>query len=180
MSTRDSFLSAVVAKPGETRIRPWIAELVSYTSSGRCCHPSDDRLWTAELSASPPRGAAISRAIRPPAAGSPLPVAELPASERRCQRWNVAATRWTFGRRCRLLNCPRRNVAATRWTFGRRCRLLNCPCRNVAATRWTFGCGPPDCRPVIVGTPPSAVVTLFARSLHYFHFRFIFSSLSFL
>ena len=159
MSTRDSFLSAVVAKPGETRIRPWIAGLVSYTSSGRCCHPSDDRLWTAELSASPPRGAAISRAIRPPAAGSPLPVAELPASERRC---------------------PRRNVAATRWTFGRRCRLLNCPRRNVAATRWTFGCGPPDCRPVIVGTPPSAVVTLFARSLHYFHFRFIFSSLSFL
>ena len=138
MSTRDSFLSAVVAKPDETRIRPWIAGLVSYTSSGRCCHPSDDRLWTAELSASPPRGAAISRAIRPPAAGSPLPVAELPASERRCQR------------------------------------------RNVAATRWTFGCGPPDCRPVIAGTPPSAVVTLFVRSLHYFHFRFIFSSLSFL
>ena len=153
MSTRDSFLSAVVAKPGETRIRPWIAGLVSYTSSGRCCHPSDDRLWTAELSASPPRGAAISRAIRPPAAGSPLPVAELPASERCCQR---------------------RNVAATRWTFGRRCWLLSCPCRNVAATRWTFGCRLPNCRPVIVGTPPSAVVALFVRSLHYFHFRFIF------
>ena len=156
MSTRDSFLSAVVAKPGETRIRPWIAGLVSYTSSGRCCHPSDDRLWTAELSASPPRGAAISRAIRPPAAGSPLPVAELPASERRCQRWNVAATRWTFGRRCRLLNCPRRNVAArvgtSRPPAGRsavdrrtvdpsspeRRRQPSSPCSSVRCTTSTF------------------------------------------
>ena len=37
----------------------------------------------------------------------------------------------------------------------------------------TFRFGPPGCRPVIVGTPPSAVVTLFFRSLHYFHFRSI-------
>jgi len=77
------------------RIRPWIAGLVSYTSSGRCCHLSDDRLWTAELSASTPRGAAISRAIRPPAAGSLLPVAELPASERRCHPLDVRL--WTAG-----------------------------------------------------------------------------------
>ena len=34
----------------------------------------------------------------------------------------------------------------------------------------TFRFGPPGCRPFIVGTPPSAVVTLFFRSLHYFHF----------
>jgi len=132
---------------------------VSYTSSGRCYHPSDDRLWTAELSASPPRGAAISHAIRPPAAGSPLPVAELPVSERRCHPLDVRTP------------LPVADLPASE----RRCQR-----RNVAATRWTFGCGPPDCRPVIAGTPPSAVVTLFVRSLHYFHFRFIFSSLSFL
>jgi len=47
--------------------------------------------------------AGVSRAIRSPAAGSPLPVAELSASERRCHSWTAG-----------LSICSRRNAAVSR------------------------------------------------------------------
>jgi len=60
------------------------------------------------LSASPRLGAAISRAIRPPAAWSPLPVAELPVSERRGHPLDVRL--WTAG----LSISHRRDAAVSR------------------------------------------------------------------
>jgi len=52
--------------------------------------------------------AGVSRAIRSPAAGSPLPVAELSASERRRHPLDVRS--WTAG----LSICSRRNAAVSR------------------------------------------------------------------
>jgi len=73
-----------------------------------------------------------------------------------CRRWDAGVSR-AFGHQ----------------PPGRRCRLLNCQRRNAAVTRWTSGRGPPGCRSVLVGTPPSAAAILLFRPLRYVNFCLI-------
>ena len=112
--------------------------VVELSSSGRCCHPSDDRPRIARSSRCPCRNAAVihNTSGRGPPGCRSVAVWTLPS---------VAP----FGHQ----------------PPGRRCRLLSCPRRNAAVILWTFGRGPPGCRSVLLGTPPSAAVILFLQTL---------------
>ena len=95
--------------------------------SKRRCYPQHVRPWTAGLSVCCRLDAAVRRAIRSPAAGSPLPVAELSTSECRCHPLDVWP--WTAG----LSVCPPRDAAVSR------CHLVPPNTQPVRCTPYRLG-----------------------------------------
>ena len=97
--------------------------VVELSSSGRCCHPSDDQPWITGSSSCRQVAAVIRRTsgCGPPGYQS------------------VAI--WTLPSVAPFGHQPP----------GRRCRLLSCPCQNTTVITCTSGRGSPGCRSASLG-----------------------------